>query len=161
MSKDTRAKILKAIKKAKYLVDEHGDATFDLDPDYDESKKVNWVEYKRREDPTSPYFRGDISELESIAKKYPKLKIDIEKVLNKRNERFLSKPKKDKSGIHLDEFVALSSIRAIAKSKKIMSSQITALGLLTARKKGRSDLIESVTRQIKKSKDYHLNPRKH
>ena len=62
----------------------------------------------------------------------------------------------DKSGIHLDEFVALSCIKAIARSKKIMSSQITAAGLLAARKAGRTDLLESVTRQMNKAKDYHL-----
>lgn len=61
----------------------------------------------------------------------------------------------DKSGIHLDEFVALSCIKSIARSKKIMASQITALGLLNARKSGRTDLLESVTREIEKTKAYH------
>jgi glycerol-3-phosphate dehydrogenase len=63
--------------------------------------------------------------------------------------------KDDKSGIHLDEFVALASIKAIAKSKKIMASQITAAGLLAARKRGRTDLIESVVREMENAKAYH------
>ncbi|MBU1340691.1 MAG: 1-acyl-sn-glycerol-3-phosphate acyltransferase, partial [Proteobacteria bacterium] len=66
------------------------------------------------------------------------------------------KHKQDKSGIHLDEFVALSAIKEIAKSKKIMSSQITALGLLKARKEGKIDMVESVARQMNAAKDYHL-----
>lgn len=66
------------------------------------------------------------------------------------------KHKLNKSGIHLDEFVALSAIKAIARSKKIMASQITALGLIKARKQGRVDMIESVTNEINAMKDYHL-----
>jgi glycerol-3-phosphate dehydrogenase len=64
--------------------------------------------------------------------------------------------KQDKSGIQLDEFVALSAIRGIARSKKIMASQLTALGLLKARKKGRMDMIESVTHEMNAIRDYHL-----
>ncbi len=61
----------------------------------------------------------------------------------------------DKSGIHLDEFVALSCINAIAESKKIMASHITALGIHAARKTGETDLLESVSQQIWKTKEYH------
>jgi glycerol-3-phosphate dehydrogenase len=64
--------------------------------------------------------------------------------------------KQDKSGIQLDEFVALSAINAIARSKKIMASQLTALGLLKARKKGRMDMIESVTNEMNAIRNYHL-----
>jgi len=64
--------------------------------------------------------------------------------------------KQDKSGIHLDEFVALSAIRQIARSKKIMASQLAALGLLKARKEGRMDMIESVTNEMNAIKEYHL-----
>jgi glycerol-3-phosphate dehydrogenase len=64
--------------------------------------------------------------------------------------------KQDKSGIQLDEFVALSAIQEIARSKKIMASQLTALGLLKARKKGRMDMIESVTHEMNAIRDYHL-----
>ncbi len=64
--------------------------------------------------------------------------------------------KQDKSGIQLDEFVALSAIREIARSKKIMASQLTALGLLKARKKGQMDMIESVTNEMNAIRDYHL-----
>ncbi|MBU3953008.1 MAG: 1-acyl-sn-glycerol-3-phosphate acyltransferase, partial [Proteobacteria bacterium] len=64
--------------------------------------------------------------------------------------------KQDKSGIHLDEFVALSAIKQIARSKKIMASQLVALGLLKARKEGRMDIIESVTNEMTAIKEYHL-----
>jgi len=66
------------------------------------------------------------------------------------------KHKQDKSGIQIDEFVALSAINQIAKSKKIMASQITALGLLKARKEGKIDMIESVTNEMNLLKEYHL-----
>ncbi len=64
--------------------------------------------------------------------------------------------KQDKTGIHLDEFVALSAIKAIAKSKKIMTSQITAMGLLEARKHKKIDIIESTLMQMDKAREYHL-----
>jgi len=64
--------------------------------------------------------------------------------------------KQDKSGIELDEFVALSAIKKIARSKKIMTSQLTALGLLKARKKRRIDMIESVTTEMSAIRVYHL-----
>lgn len=66
------------------------------------------------------------------------------------------KHKSDKSGIHLDEFVALSAIKQIAKSKKIMAGQITALGLLKARKKGDINIIDSVKTEMDAVRDYHL-----
>lgn len=62
----------------------------------------------------------------------------------------------DKTGIQLDEFVALSAIKQIARSKKIMASQLTALGLLKARKNGRIDMIESVTNEMSSIRAYHL-----
>lgn len=65
------------------------------------------------------------------------------------------KHKSDRSGIELDEFVALSAIRQIAKSKKIMASQITALGLLKVRKKGDTALIDSIKSQMEAVRDYH------
>lgn len=66
------------------------------------------------------------------------------------------KHKNDKSGIHLDEFVALSAIKQIAKSKKIMAGQITALGLLKARKAGDISIIDSVKNEMNAARDYHL-----
>ncbi len=66
------------------------------------------------------------------------------------------KHKSDKSGIQLDEFVALSAIKQIAKSKKIMASQITALGLLKAKKTGDISIIDSVKNEMNAVRDYHL-----
>lgn len=66
------------------------------------------------------------------------------------------KHKFDKSGLHLDEFVALSAIKQIARSKKIMASQITALGLLKARKTGDISLMDSVKNEMDALRDYHL-----
>jgi len=62
----------------------------------------------------------------------------------------------DKSGLHLDEFVALSAIKQIARSKKIMASQITALGLLKARKTDGISLMDSVKNEMVALRDYHL-----
>ncbi len=62
----------------------------------------------------------------------------------------------DKTGISLDEFVALSSIREIARNKKIMASQVTARALVTARKHGLRDLIKSVVSEIAAIKEYHM-----
>ncbi len=66
------------------------------------------------------------------------------------------KHKSDKSGLHLDEFVALSAIKQIARSKKIMASQITALGLLKARKTGNISLMDSVKNEMDALRNYHL-----
>ncbi len=62
----------------------------------------------------------------------------------------------DKSGVQLDEYVALSSIRRIAQHKKILASQIAALGLLKARKETDLDLKSSIARQIQNTREYHL-----
>jgi len=62
----------------------------------------------------------------------------------------------DKSGISLDEFVALSAIKEIARTKKIMTSQITARGLLRARRNNSKNLVESVTNEIEAITKYHV-----
>ena len=62
----------------------------------------------------------------------------------------------DLTGIALDEFVALSAIREIARSKKVMTSQITARGVIAAQKNANQDLVECVRNEIKAVKDYNL-----
>ncbi|MBI9091985.1 MAG: 1-acyl-sn-glycerol-3-phosphate acyltransferase [Desulfobacterium sp.] len=63
---------------------------------------------------------------------------------------------KDKTGISLDEFVALSSIKEIARNKKIMASQVTARGLVLAKKQGSGDLGAAVASEIQAIKEYHV-----
>lgn len=62
----------------------------------------------------------------------------------------------DKTGISLDEFVALSSIKEIARNKKIMASQVTARALVTAKKHGLRDLVKSLETEISAIKAYHM-----
>ncbi|MFH1154115.1 MAG: 1-acyl-sn-glycerol-3-phosphate acyltransferase [Pseudomonadota bacterium] len=62
---------------------------------------------------------------------------------------------KDRTGIDLDEFIALSSIREIARNKKVMASHLTARGLLQARKQGSSDLKAAVRSERESIRDYH------
>ncbi len=63
---------------------------------------------------------------------------------------------KDNSGIDFDEFIALASIKEIARTKKIMSVQVVARGLVSARRKKVRDLAESVNEEIKSIKEYHI-----
>ena len=63
----------------------------------------------------------------------------------------------DKSGIALDEFVALSSIKEIARNKKIMASQITARGIAQARKNKTRDLTSAVASELEAVREYHRN----
>ena len=63
---------------------------------------------------------------------------------------------RDKTGISLDEFVALSSIKEIARNKKIMASQVTARGLVLARKHKNTTLEEAVRSEISAIKEYHV-----
>ncbi len=67
------------------------------------------------------------------------------------------KHESDKSGISLDEFVALFSIKEIAKSKKIMSSQVVAMGLMHAIRSENHALDEGVSSQLDAIKEYHLS----
>ncbi len=62
----------------------------------------------------------------------------------------------EKSGIDFDEFVALSSIKEIARTKKIMCVQVVARGLVSARKKELTDLIQSIEDEIKAIEEYHI-----
>ncbi len=63
---------------------------------------------------------------------------------------------RDKTGIALDEFVALSSIKEIARNKKIMASQVTARAIVTARKHHQRDLAQAVKSEIAAIKEYHM-----
>ncbi len=62
---------------------------------------------------------------------------------------------KDKTGISLDEFVALFSIKEIAKNKKIMSSQLVARAINHARKVKSGKLSSSVNSQLEDINKYH------
>lgn len=63
---------------------------------------------------------------------------------------------KEKSGIDFDEFAALASIKEIARTKKIMATQVVARGLVSARKKELRDLAESVNSEISSIEEYHV-----
>jgi glycerol-3-phosphate dehydrogenase/GNAT superfamily N-acetyltransferase len=76
----------------------------------------------------------------------------------------------DAGGLSLDEFAALTAIKDIARSKKVMASQLVARGLSRARRQGRSpakdqagqdqaaprpDLIQAVGQELEGLKEYH------
>ncbi|MFH1035415.1 MAG: 1-acyl-sn-glycerol-3-phosphate acyltransferase [Pseudomonadota bacterium] len=76
----------------------------------------------------------------------------------------------DAGGLSLDEFVALTAIKDIARAKKVMASQLVARGLTRARRqvrpaaKGqgaqpapapRPDLLEAVRQELEGLKEYH------
>ncbi|MCK5098860.1 MAG: 1-acyl-sn-glycerol-3-phosphate acyltransferase, partial [Desulfobacteraceae bacterium] len=63
----------------------------------------------------------------------------------------------DKSGISIDEFVALFSIKEIAKHKKIMSSQLVARGLTHAKKTKTHKLNDGINSQLDEINEYHQN----
>ncbi len=62
---------------------------------------------------------------------------------------------KDNTGIALDEFVALFSIKEIAKNKKIMASQLVARALNHAKKTMSHELIDNVKLQLADINEYH------
>lgn len=61
----------------------------------------------------------------------------------------------DPAGMGLDEFVALSAIKEIARTKKVMASQLVARGLVRARRLKSPDLTEAVECELKELRDYH------
>jgi len=61
----------------------------------------------------------------------------------------------DKGGLALDEFVSLHCIREIARSKKIMASQLVARGLVSARRKRIRDLEAAVSQELELIGEYH------
>ena len=62
---------------------------------------------------------------------------------------------KDPGGLKLDEFVALYSIRQIAKAKKVMASQLTARALMRARSKKERDLAKVFQEELELLREYH------
>ena len=61
----------------------------------------------------------------------------------------------DKSDLAMDEYIALYSMREIAKDKKIMASQLAARGLIRARNEGSTDLVASTEAELDEVMEYH------
>ena len=61
----------------------------------------------------------------------------------------------DPSDMARDEFVALYSMREIAKAKKIMASQLAARGLIRARTEGSTDLVGATQAELNDLIEYH------
>ncbi len=57
--------------------------------------------------------------------------------------------------LELDEYVGLTTIREIAKHKKIMASQLTARGLWRAARRGESNLVSATERELERLTEYH------
>ena len=62
----------------------------------------------------------------------------------------------DRQGRELDELVALTAISDIARSKKVMASQLTARGLQRARGQGMRDLNAATKAELESLTEYHL-----
>ncbi len=62
---------------------------------------------------------------------------------------------KDKGGLALDEFVTLYCIKEIARTKKIMASQLVARGVVRARHKGERNLKAAVDHELELIREYH------
>jgi glycerol-3-phosphate dehydrogenase len=61
----------------------------------------------------------------------------------------------DRQGRELDEYVALTAIKDIARAKKVMASQLTARGFMRARRQGRGDLVEATKAELAGLSEYH------
>ncbi len=61
----------------------------------------------------------------------------------------------DRGDLELDEFVALSAIREIARTKKVMASQLAARGLVRTRRNGQTDLIAAMETEQALMIEYH------
>ncbi len=59
------------------------------------------------------------------------------------------------SDLELDEYVALQSMKAIARDKKVMASHLAAQGLLRAKAQGADDLVEATAQAKELIEDYH------
>jgi glycerol-3-phosphate dehydrogenase len=57
--------------------------------------------------------------------------------------------------LELDEFAALHAIKEIAKDKKVMASQLAALGLGLASRRGTLDIVAAAEESLEIVKDYH------
>jgi glycerol-3-phosphate dehydrogenase len=62
---------------------------------------------------------------------------------------------RDSQGLELDEYAAQYAIREIARDKKIMSANLTALALQTALKNGSGDLEAAAEEAAAEIRDYH------
>ncbi len=62
----------------------------------------------------------------------------------------------DTTGLGLDEFVALTAIRDIARSKKVMASQLTARALMRARRQPGQTLAQALAAEREDLAEYHL-----
>ena len=63
--------------------------------------------------------------------------------------------KEDEGGLELDEFVALTCIKQIARIKKVMSSQLVARGLSRGRRESRMDIKQGVQYELGVMTEYH------
>ena len=61
----------------------------------------------------------------------------------------------DVGDLELDEYVALTSIREIARTKKVMASQLVARGLGRARREGRMGMKQAVQYELGRLTEYH------
>jgi glycerol-3-phosphate dehydrogenase len=61
----------------------------------------------------------------------------------------------ENSDLELDEYVALQSMKAVARDKKVMASHLAAQGLLRARAQGMDDLVEATAQARQLIEDYH------
>jgi glycerol-3-phosphate dehydrogenase len=62
---------------------------------------------------------------------------------------------RDAQGLELDEYTALYAIKEIARDKKIMASQLAALGLGLAARRGTLDLTGCAEESLEVIRDYH------
>ncbi|MDR1038661.1 MAG: 1-acyl-sn-glycerol-3-phosphate acyltransferase [Deltaproteobacteria bacterium] len=62
---------------------------------------------------------------------------------------------RDAQGLELDEFTALYAIKEIARDKKIMASQLAALGLGLAARRGSLDVVGCAEESLEVIRDYH------
>jgi hypothetical protein len=63
---------------------------------------------------------------------------------------------RDAQGLELDEYTALYAIKEIARDKKIMASQLAALGLGLAMKRGTLDIAGCAEESLAIIRDYHM-----
>lgn len=62
---------------------------------------------------------------------------------------------KDQGGMAFDEFVALRAIREIARSKKVMASQLAARALTRCQRRKESDLEAACQKELARVREYH------
>lgn len=61
----------------------------------------------------------------------------------------------DPNDLALDEYVALYSMKEIAKNKKVLASQLTARGFIRARKEDGLDIVSAAEAELEDIIDYH------